>query len=195
VSAISAAAAGASVLGYQWPAGSFATYWIVWVSGAVLAELAQTTGLPRWRTAYWFALAVGLAAAIVLRRTGIAFGFEYLLWGGVYFLLVLWVLHHPHLRSQLPASLNAALLWLGKISYSLYLVHFPFLLVVGAWWVAVFGEKPSSLLVPLIAAFATLPVAYLLWRFVERPAQRLARTLASHSIAAAPDTAAVGFVR
>jgi peptidoglycan/LPS O-acetylase OafA/YrhL len=186
VSATSMVAAGASSLGYQWPAGGFSQYWIVWVSGAVLAELAQTTGLPRWRTAYWYALAAGLVAAIVARGTGLAFGFEHLLWGGIYFLLVLWVLHHPGLLTRLPGTLNAGLLWLGKISYSLYLIHFPFLLLLGAGWLAVFGQKPSSLLVPLAASLATLPVAYLLWWFVERPSHLLARALVSHGTPATP---------
>ncbi len=62
------------------------------------------------------------------------------------------------------------LLWLGRISYSLYLVHFPILLFLIASGVA---SGPSLLLlVPILLG------AELLYRAVEAPAQRLGGMLA-----------------
>jgi peptidoglycan/LPS O-acetylase OafA/YrhL len=191
VAATSAAAAGALAFGHDWPMGNFAKYWIIWVSGAVLAELTRANRLPRWRTSYSFALPAGVGLAIAARSGGLAFGFEHFLWGGIYFLLVLWVLHHPAFLARLPAHVTAALLWLGKISYSLYLVHFPLLLVLGAGWIAAFGQKPSNLLVSIAGSLATLPAAYLLWRFVERPAHEMARTLVDDGRATMPQTVVI----
>ena len=59
--------------------------------------------------------------------------------------------------------------WLGKVSYSLYLCHWPVLMfcrdAFGVW-----GAVPGVAL--------TLPVAWLLWRFVEQPSIALSRLIA-----------------
>ncbi len=63
--------------------------------------------------------------------------------------------------------------WLGRISYSLYLVHLPVLLAVGH---VVSGRAP--IVVILVLAFvAALGLAQLLCAWVERPAILLARRL------------------
>ncbi|WP_251857731.1 acyltransferase [Herbiconiux sp. L3-i23] len=62
--------------------------------------------------------------------------------------------------------------WLGKISFSLYLVHVPVLVAIAYllgdedWWIAV-----------LLAPPAGIGAGYLFWRFVERPSHSLARRL------------------
>jgi len=64
------------------------------------------------------------------------------------------------------------LAWLGTISYSLYLVHVPIggkIVNLGARYA---HTLPTELLVLAIAVVASLGVAWLLWYFVERPAQR-----------------------
>ena len=70
------------------------------------------------------------------------------------------------------------LLWLGRISYSLYLIHFPILLsgITGG-----FFSRPSVTLLIII-----LLAADLTFRFVEAPAQRLGAGLAGK----APSTSA-----
>lgn len=70
-----------------------------------------------------------------------------------------------------------ALAWLGEISYSLYLVHSP----VGMpflRYAIVHDLGPAGRMAMLaLAAGATLGAAWLMWRFVERPAQRWARRI------------------
>jgi peptidoglycan/LPS O-acetylase OafA/YrhL len=178
VAATSAAAAAALLLGEQWPMSNFAKYWIIWAAGAVLAELTRQNRLPRWRAAHTASLAIVAVAAAGGRAAALPTGIEHFLWGAVYTLAVLWVLTHRSTLERLPARVSALLLWLGKISYSLYLVHFPLLILLGACWLALFGAKPSSLLVPLAATLITLPVAYAFWRWIERPSQLMARTFA-----------------
>ncbi|CEF48531.1 unnamed protein product [uncultured bacterium] len=180
--AVSLTATIAAVLGRPWPLLNFAAYWIIWVSGAVLAELFRNSRLPRWTASKGWMLAAMLAIAIAVRVSAAAPGVEHLLWGGSYFLLVWCVLQHPGWTlSRLPSMAAALLRRLGELSYSLYLVHYPVLLLIGACWISVFGRKPSNLLIPVAGAIATTPVAYLLWRFVERPSHALARTLAARS--------------
>ncbi len=66
---------------------------------------------------------------------------------------------------------NGALRWLGEISYGLYLIHIP---VLGLWHAIAFGRPPAitnghELLVTLGALGASLLIALISWRFLERP--------------------------
>lgn len=60
------------------------------------------------------------------------------------------------------------MIWIGMISYSLYLVHWPALLIPS---VASGLNTPLPLWVTLSIAAACVPVAWLLYRFVESPAR------------------------
>jgi peptidoglycan/LPS O-acetylase OafA/YrhL len=190
VMVVSAAAAAALLAGHQWPMGNFAKYWIIWLSGAVLAEWARTNSLPQWR--WWYSvLGAGAAVAAVLGRAlGVNVGIEHFAWGAAYFVLVLWGLGRPHIVSALPSRIRKAGLFLGSISYSLYLVHFPVLVVAGAAWIAMFGGKPASVAIPLVASLLPVPAAYALWRFVERPSQAYGRALSSSPAPVAAPAAA-----
>ncbi|WP_338778800.1 acyltransferase [Metabacillus sp. FJAT-52054] len=63
------------------------------------------------------------------------------------------------------------LLWLGKISYSLYLVHTPVLMVTIYYFKEVFPLYFSILIAPILA----LPVAHLSFIYIELPAIRLGK--------------------
>jgi peptidoglycan/LPS O-acetylase OafA/YrhL len=178
VGLVSAVAGGAVALGHEWAMGSFALYWILWFSGAVLAQQLRDGTLPAWDRRMRVLLTTGVAVALLARGAGFHDAFDHMIWGGIFYLVTLWGLQQRDPLQRINATVKRAGLFLGDISYSLYLVHFPVLLVVGALWVATFGEKPANLLVPI--AFSTLPiaVAYLMWRAVERPAQLLGKALA-----------------
>ncbi|GGD80650.1 acyltransferase family protein [Microbacterium murale] len=87
-------------------------------------------------------------------------------------LIVLLVIVWPMLRRGCERS---TALWLGKISFSLYLVHAPILGTLGYllgrehWWVACLIGVPVSLVVA--AAF---------YQWVERPSHRLARRVGGY---------------
>jgi peptidoglycan/LPS O-acetylase OafA/YrhL len=67
-----------------------------------------------------------------------------------------------------PAGLLALppMQFIGKISYSLYLVHWPLLVVPAVLWG---WRDPLPLWVTLLLAVVAVPLAWLLWRFVEEP--------------------------
>ena len=77
--------------------GNFAKYWIIWVSGALLAQQVRT------RTIFYGA-------------AGVPFGFKHFLWRGIYFLVMLWGLNHPAPLRRIPTSLGRCELFLGDIS-------------------------------------------------------------------------------
>ncbi|MBE9605334.1 acyltransferase [Acetobacteraceae bacterium H6797] len=66
-----------------------------------------------------------------------------------------------------------ALLWLGRVSFSLYLVHMPVLLAL----THLLRDADLPYLVAALAIPLSLPVAAAMNRFVEQPAHRLARGL------------------
>jgi peptidoglycan/LPS O-acetylase OafA/YrhL len=53
--------------------------------------------------------------------------------------------------------------WLGKVSFSLYLSHWPLLVAFG----------------PIVGGLLCLPVAWIVWRIVERPSIAISRRLAA----------------
>ncbi|MDJ0388131.1 acyltransferase [Roseomonas sp. E05] len=66
-----------------------------------------------------------------------------------------------------------SLLWLGKVSFSLYLVHLPVLLML----THLLRDRATPGMVALLAVPLALPAAAITHALVERPAQRLARSL------------------
>jgi peptidoglycan/LPS O-acetylase OafA/YrhL len=64
-------------------------------------------------------------------------------------------------------------IWLGKISYSLYLIHLPVIMISGTYLSTILPLKVSLLIVPILS----LPIAYLTWRFVEKPSMELGRSI------------------
>jgi peptidoglycan/LPS O-acetylase OafA/YrhL len=78
--------------------------------------------------------------------------------------------HWPLAGTPLAARLPQ---WLGKVSYSLYLSHWPLLqaclLAFGAW-----GLGVAALLIP--------GAAWMVWRFVERPSLAMSRLISGASV-------------
>ena len=71
--------------------------------------------------------------------------------------------------------------WLGRVSFSLYLVHAPILCALGGWlllWLApLVGYNPATLLVLPMVLAVTLPMAELIARLLDIPAIRLSRPI------------------
>ncbi|MBE7209728.1 MAG: acyltransferase [Gluconacetobacter diazotrophicus] len=68
--------------------------------------------------------------------------------------------------------------YLGRISYSLYLIHLPVLLVVMRAGYKLTGEnRPAAVCWFVLALLASVAAAHLLWRYVEMPSARLARRM------------------
>ena len=73
---------------------------------------------------------------------------------------------------------QAALLWLGRVSYSLFLVHFPVLVFVAALWSHLeWTSPPLATLGLVVAFFASLALAGIFYRWIEAPSARAARQI------------------
>ena len=67
----------------------------------------------------------------------------------------------------------------GEISYSLYLIHFPFFRLCGYYWLQAFGQKPVNFLIPLGFSAAAVVVGWGFYRLVEAPSHAWAKRLAA----------------
>ena len=158
--------------------GNFAIYWIIWCAGALLAEWVKRDRLPRWRPWLWIVMALTFSIAMVSYFLKLFIGIQELVWAGFYFLVILWGLTQKDPLKFLSSRMRKLFLSIGLISYSLYLIHFPFFKLCGAIWINIFGTKPANFLIPLFFCIVCIPLAYAFYLYIEAPSHRLARKLA-----------------
>lgn len=121
-------------------------------------------------------------AALFFGACWLILGLELFPFGGILPSLAAigWVLAGNVLRGQ--GGEGGWLGAIGRVSYSLYLVHFAMVWRPSAWLLQSVADVPyaqAALLVPLYIAEVALlyPIARLVWRFVEQPGNRLGQRL------------------
>jgi peptidoglycan/LPS O-acetylase OafA/YrhL len=123
-------------------------------------------------------MALTFSIAMVSYFLKLFIGIQELAWAGFYFTVILWGLIQKDPLKFLSTRMRKLFLWLGLISYSLYLLHFPFFKLSGTIWVSLFGTKPANFLIPIAFSMLCIPLAYTFYLYVEAPSHRLARKLA-----------------
>ncbi|MBC8122473.1 MAG: acyltransferase, partial [Gemmatimonadaceae bacterium] len=167
------------LMGSTWTTGNFANFWIIWCGGVWLAERTRQGRLPRWGLLQFGSMLAAFAAAIAAYVIDAPVVLQNCLWSAGFFLLLLWGLTAHNPLGFLPASLKKSMLFLGTISYSLYLVHFPFFRFSGMLWVQAWGAKPSNFLIAIVFSAVAVGLGYLFYLCFEAPSHRFARILSS----------------
>ncbi|MEU4511027.1 acyltransferase family protein [Nonomuraea wenchangensis] len=154
---------------------------VPWFGAAIVAVMFAGTALHRWERGQGRLWPVGVAAALVAATPVWALSA-----GWWWVRPPVWILTVVLAAATFGAAmalrgrrLPAALTRLGVVSYSLYLVHLPLLLVL----MAVLGEMrwaptAAQLGVGVLVLALLLPLSWLSHRFLELPGQRLGRRLA-----------------
>ena len=142
----------------------WALYFFPYFFMGVVVQRAQRGGVARLE--FWLFQAL-LVAAMLFEwrwRLGIALVVGLLLFTG----------DRTGFAARWPR--NRLVAWLGKISYSLFLIHFPVLVLVSAVWARLGWTGPEQAVAGLLAAFAlSVFSAAGFHRWIETPAARLAR--------------------
>ncbi|WP_424529102.1 acyltransferase family protein [Sphaerisporangium viridialbum] len=152
-----------------------------WLGPAILAVMFTGTVIYRWERGHVSGLRT-VAVVTVLLGVIPFFAFRYGWWGYPHVWITTLVMAGGTFaigmalrRRRVPR----VLVWLGVISYSVYLLHHPLLKL----FVTLFGdprERPMATQALLAVAFVAVVLCcgWLSYRFVERPMQHLGRRLA-----------------
>ncbi|MEV4807041.1 acyltransferase [Nonomuraea sp. NPDC049421] len=153
---------------------------VPWFGAAILAVMFAGTAVHRWERGagpLWPVAATGLlvAALPLWARNAGWWWVQPKVWGLTILLAVLTFAAAMACRSR---TLPATLTWLGTISYSLYLVHLPLLLIL----MRVVGElrgAPAAAQIGAGVLFLALllPLSWLSHRCIELPMQLVGRRL------------------
>jgi len=156
----------APVLG---PWSGAALYYPIWLGGALLAEVLARH--PQRAHNHWWILISGFISVSILALTQ---------WTPVHDSMPLLIPCYLILgvstvafMEGLPSILfnnriGNALEWLGIRSYSLYIFHFPVLVLISAWVIQTQGARPSSGWLALIGAMLSLIFGLIGFRLVEK---------------------------
>lgn len=171
-------------------------------AGAFIASISVRAPAPDARQVRWINAAgvlalCGLAALFLLHR-GIDYKSGLLLQSSIPLMAIfvaclIYRIHHAlQSRGERWLFSRPVFIWMGRYSYGIYLLHALFMLQILHWvqgWPAEWVPEYKNLRTVIggvLTLALTLPLAWLMFRYVEAPALRLARRLTpdSHNPAA-----------
>jgi peptidoglycan/LPS O-acetylase OafA/YrhL len=157
--------------------GNFLHFWAIWCAGALLAEWWKRDSLPKFQWLNGAILLLFTLVALAGTTRQWPYGVLHYLWAAVFFHLLWLALLYPKSFLTLPKWCGNLFVWMGTVSYSAYLIHYPVFAFTGYLWQRVYGGKPANFLVPLLFSILIWPVAWLFWKFGENPFHQLAQRL------------------
>jgi len=150
------------------------SYWVVWAIGAVIAEAyvgrIKVPGLHLLGIAGAVLSAAMLAAVALDHATeeSVQAGTELLVSVGLAGMLTYALLGLPAQLGQLIGKNARRLHLLGDISYSLYVVHYPWLVLVSALWLTYHARLPLGAELATAGVASALALGWCCWYLVER---------------------------
>lgn len=162
-------------LGYSQSGVTFFKYALIWNSGAWLAESYAKGKMPKWTKWHLFALVVTLICTMAAGLAGVNDFYLHYGWALASFLLLMWVLGPGAPVFSSKQWWVSPFVFIGTVSYSFYLLHFPLFKLAGIFWVQVYGSKPASFLIPTLATALVIPFAWIFYHLIELPTHELGR--------------------
>jgi len=151
----------------------FTTTTRVWELGIGALLAVALAGRPRPTTAARGSAALGWAALLVLLAVALWLPQD-IDWPGAWALLptipaavLLWVGWQGPVRGPVRVLGTRPMVWVGALSYSIYLWHWP-VIILGGWIAQALGTALPPMGLVLLAVGSVVP-AWLSWRFVESP--------------------------
>jgi peptidoglycan/LPS O-acetylase OafA/YrhL len=153
--------------------------WPAWVAGVFIAD--ARAGRVRIPTQWWsIAAVVGLlmlgasALYLVVKNPNIQINdinIFYLIWVVSFFGPIGWLCagRHAIRARKVVAGIYRPIKWLGKMSYSLYVVHFPVLAMICAIYLSSHDNLPRTPWLMFGGIVAALSVGYGVYRIAEKP--------------------------
>jgi peptidoglycan/LPS O-acetylase OafA/YrhL len=156
--------------GAHWISFTAIFLWPSWLLGAWIASLHRENKLSDLKLFYvYIPLIFSLVLALTSRLQNWDSWIQYTCWTGFYFFLFVAVLRAESLFKVNEKLILRSLAWMGRISFSLYLVHFPLFKLFGYLHRENFGEKPANFLVSLVYIIPVIFIAWLFFKYIENP--------------------------
>jgi peptidoglycan/LPS O-acetylase OafA/YrhL len=157
--------------GYHWLTFTALFLWPSWLLGSWIAKLYRYQKLNRIKLGYLLTLTgLSLGFALMSRYQNWEAWTQYFSWTAFYSLFFIFCLSHTRFINRMIGNkLTKAISWIGKISFSLYLIHFPLFKLFGYLHREIFGQKPDNFLIPLSYLLPVIFLASLFFRWVEDP--------------------------
>ncbi len=175
---ISFAVSGVSIYlsnnGYNWLSFTAFFLWPSWLLGAWVSQLYRDQKLAKLGLCYQLPLmGISLFFALLSKFEDWESWSQYLTWTAFYLFFFIFCLNKPALFSRIiGGQISDAISWIGKISFSLYLIHFPLFKLFGYLHRDIWGEKPANFLVPLLYLIPVIFLAWLFYIWVEKPVHK-----------------------
>ena len=157
--------------GFQWISYTSFLFWPSWLLGAWVASLHRENKTSEINLLFLsFGFLLFLILSLLSRLENWESWLQYGSWTGFYFILFLLVLRFEKRIHAVKENLVYKLFsWLGKISFSLYLVHFPLFKLFGYIHRDFFEKKPDNFLFSLLYLIPVIFLAWIFFKFIENP--------------------------
>tara|TARA_B100000282_G_C31736113_1_gene493558 strand:+ start:1411 stop:2451 length:1041 start_codon:yes stop_codon:yes gene_type:complete len=156
--------------GIQWVSFTSLFLWPSWLLGSWVATLHRENKLSKLKfftiypTTFLF-----LILALISRLHHWESWIQYVSWLAFYFCFFILFLRSKKILKLEGMAILRFLAWIGKISFSLYLIHFPLFKLLGYIHCEYFGEKPANFLFSLFYLAPVIVMAWLFYKYVENP--------------------------
>lgn len=166
-------------IGLHWVSFTSLFLWPSWLLGAWIASLHRESKLSKLKILPVSSILIlFLIIALASRLQKWEEWTQYAGWTGFYFALFLIFLHFEKSISRRRENLFfKSLAWLGKISFSLYLIHFPLFKLFGFMHRSYFDEKPANFLISLAYLIPVCLLAWIFYRLIELPIHKWSKRL------------------
>ncbi|MFT7264937.1 MAG: peptidoglycan/LPS O-acetylase OafA/YrhL [Halioglobus sp.] len=154
---------------------------LIWAAGAVLAYVVQTERLPVLPRKLTVLAGIAFAAALLTVRFGLLADFGNLTNDALVAATLIFVLMTVVNRAGLPSWLARFSAFIADYSYTIYLIHFPIVMLIAA---VGFSGRQFTLTMPTFALFCAILAAlnlfaYLFYRMFESHTPKAQRWIAS----------------
>ena len=166
-------------LGLQWVSYTSLLLWPSWLLGAWIASLHRENKLSKLKIVPVSSMLIlFLVIALASRLKNWEGWTQYASWTGFYFTLFLVFLRFEKSITGLRENLFfKSLAWLGQISFSLYLIHFPLFKLFGFIHLYYFQEKPANFIISLAYMIPVFFLAWIFYRLIEHPIHKWSKRL------------------
>ncbi len=160
-----------SYQGYQWLTFTALFLWPSWLLGAWIAKLHRDQKLKLIKLGYLLSLAgLSLGVSLISRYQSWETWSQYFAWTAFYSFFFIFSLSYTDLLNRIIGNrLMKSVSWIGKISFSLYLTHFPLFRLFGYLHREIYEDKPANFLISLFYLLPAILIAWLFFRWVEDP--------------------------